>query len=116
MSRSYRKFGRQRRSKRTPGMASRQLALPIEVPAKRSSQVSRVDAVGAGIVRSTRDVVEVDDALLRTVDVVRIVNHHRCTLYRWMRAGSFPQRHRGKGWKRSEIERWLASDASRKAN
>jgi hypothetical protein len=30
-------------------------------------------------------------------DVVRIVDYHRCTLYRWMRAGEFPKRHHGKG-------------------
>jgi predicted DNA-binding transcriptional regulator AlpA len=52
-----------------------------------------------------------EDVILRTPEVVKIVNYHRCTLYRWMRAGEFPKRHRGKGWKRSEIERWLANDA-----
>jgi predicted DNA-binding transcriptional regulator AlpA len=116
MGRRHGNSGRQRRSKRGPGIASNQLALPIEVPPKRSDVPSRRGALIAAGIRSGGEAVEVDDALLRTADVVRIVNHHRCTLYRWMRAGAFPQRHRGKGWKRSEIERWLASDSSRKTN
>jgi predicted DNA-binding transcriptional regulator AlpA len=116
MRRSQLKSGRQRRAKRTSADTSRQLALPIEISPKYSVAPSRHDAVVVAGVRCGGDTFETDDALLRTADVVRIVNHHRCTLYRWMRAGAFPQRHRGKGWKRSEIERWLAGDASRKAN
>ena len=95
---------------------SRQLVLPIEVPSKRSFASLQPDAVVVSAFRSTGNANQTEDALLRTSDVVRIVNHHRCTLYRWMRAGAFPQRHRGKGWKRSEIERWLAGDPARKAN
>ena len=116
MRRSQLKSGRQRRAKRTSADASRQLALPIEVSPNYWVAPSRHDAVVVSGVRSSGNGVQTDDALLRTADVVRIVKHHRCTLYRWMRAGAFPQRHRGKGWKRSEIERWLAGDASHKAN
>jgi predicted DNA-binding transcriptional regulator AlpA len=116
MRRSQLKSGRQRRAKRTSADASRQLALPIEVSPKYSVAPSRHDPVVVAGVRSSGNALQTDDAILRTPDVVRIVNHHRCTLYRWMRKGAFPQRHRGKGWKRSEIERWLAGDAFRKAN
>jgi predicted DNA-binding transcriptional regulator AlpA len=116
MRRSKLKSSRQRRAKRTSADASRQLALPIEVSPNYWVAPSRQDAVVVAGDRPSDNAVKTDDALLRTADVVRIVNHHRCTLYRWMRAGAFPQRHRGKGWKRSEIERWLASDAFRNAN
>ena len=95
---------------------SRQLALAIETPVERAAAPSLRAPVVVSSCSSNGDATAAEDALLRTSDVVRIVKHHRCTLYRWMRAGEFPQRHRGKGWKRSEIERWLASDISRTAN
>jgi predicted DNA-binding transcriptional regulator AlpA len=116
MRRSQLKSRRQRQLKRASADGSRQLALPIEVFPKFSVAPLRHDAVGGAGVGWSHNAVQADDALLRTADVVRIVKYHRCTLYRWMRAGAFPQRHRGKGWKRSEIERWLAGDVSRKAN
>jgi len=54
------------------------------------------------------------DQILTTRDVVAIVGHHRCTLFRWMSAGQFPYKHsfRGRkvGWLRSDIEEWLAGD------
>ncbi|WP_129778615.1 helix-turn-helix transcriptional regulator [Peristeroidobacter soli] len=52
------------------------------------------------------------DQILRTKDVVRITRCHRCTIYRRMRAGTFPKQHSSKGWRRSDIERWLADGAS----
>lgn len=116
MRRSQLKSSRQRRAKKASADASRQLALAIEISPKYSVAPSRHDAVVVSGVRCSGNAVETDDAILRTPDVVRIVNHHRCTLYRWMRKGAFPQRHRGKGWKRSDIERWLAGDAYLKAN
>ena len=55
------------------------------------------------------------DQILKMNDVVRIAGHHRCTIYRWMHAGKFPKQHSFKGqhagWRRSEIERWLAGDS-----
>ena len=116
MRRSQLKSGRQRRAKNASADASRQLALPIEVLPNYWVAPSRHDAVVVAGDRRSGNAGQTDDTLLRTADVVRIVNHHRCTIYRWMRAGAFPQRHRGKGWKRSEIERWLAGDSSRNAN
>jgi predicted DNA-binding transcriptional regulator AlpA len=49
------------------------------------------------------------DQLLSTRDVERITNRHRCTIYRWVRAGTFPGKRAGggRGWLRSDVERWL---------
>ena len=55
------------------------------------------------------------DQVLSTHDVERITGRHRCTIYRWVRAGSFPAKRAGggKGWLRSDIERWLTGGDSR---
>ena len=49
------------------------------------------------------------DQVLGTHDVERITGRHRCTIYRWVRAGSFPEKRAGggRGWLRSDVERWL---------
>ena len=49
------------------------------------------------------------DQVLSTRDVERITGRHRCTIYRWVRAGTFPEKRAGGGcgWLRSDIERWL---------
>ena len=49
------------------------------------------------------------DQVLSTRDIERITGRHRCTLYRWVRAGTFPPKRAGggRGWLRSDIERWL---------
>jgi prophage regulatory protein len=49
------------------------------------------------------------DRVLRTHDVERITGKHRCTIWRWMRAGTFPPKRAGGGcgWLRSDVERWL---------
>ena len=56
------------------------------------------------------------DRILSTRQIVAITGHHRCTIYRWMQAGKFPQRHGYKGlttgWRQSEITSWLAGDKS----
>ena len=55
------------------------------------------------------------DQVLGTHDVERITGRHRCTIYRWVRAGTFPEKRAGggRGWLRSDIERWLkGGDAS----
>ena len=53
--------------------------------------------------------VEVRDQLLNTRDVERITQRHRCTIYRWVRAGTFPGKRAGggRGWLRSDVEKWL---------
>jgi predicted DNA-binding transcriptional regulator AlpA len=54
------------------------------------------------------------DQVLGTHDIERITGRHRCTIYRWVCAGTFPSKRAGggKGWLRSDIERWLNGSAS----
>ena len=54
------------------------------------------------------------DQVLGTHDVERITGRHRCTIYRWVCAGTFPSKRAGggKGWLRSDVERWLNSSES----
>ena len=53
------------------------------------------------------------DQVLGTHDVERITGRHRCTIYRWVRAGTFPEKRAGggQGWLRSDVERWLQGGA-----
>jgi len=50
------------------------------------------------------------DQVLSTRDVERITGRHRCTIYRWVCAGTFPPKRAGggRGWLRSDVERWLS--------
>ncbi len=52
------------------------------------------------------------DQVLGTQDIERITGRHRCTVYRWVRAGTFPEKRAGggRGWLRSDVERWLKGD------
>ena len=54
------------------------------------------------------------DQVLSTQDVVSITGRHRCTIYRWVRAGTFPGKRAGggRGWLRSDVERWLRGGGS----
>jgi predicted DNA-binding transcriptional regulator AlpA len=54
------------------------------------------------------------DQVLSTRDIERITGRHRCTVYRWVRAGTFPPKRAGggRGWLRSDIERWLEGDGA----
>jgi len=57
------------------------------------------------------------DQVLGTHDVERITGRHRCTIYRWVKAGTFPEKRAGggHGWLRSDVARWLqGSDAPSK--
>lgn len=49
------------------------------------------------------------DQVLSTRDIQTITGRHRCTIYRWVRAGTFPVKRAGggRGWLRSDVERWL---------
>jgi predicted DNA-binding transcriptional regulator AlpA len=49
------------------------------------------------------------DQVLSTRDIERITGRHRCTIYRWVRAGTFSGKRAGggRGWLRSDVERWL---------
>lgn len=52
------------------------------------------------------------DSILRLRDVLRICGASRSSLYQWQSAGIFPQSVklgiRAVGWRKSEIEAWLA--------
>ncbi len=54
------------------------------------------------------------DQVLSARDIERITGRHRCTVYRWVRAGTFPRKRAGggRGWLRSDIERWLSGTGS----
>ena len=49
------------------------------------------------------------DQVLSTRDVERITGRLRCTIYRWVCAGTFPAKRAGGGrdWLRSDVEKWL---------
>lgn len=52
------------------------------------------------------------DQVLSTREVERITGRHRCTIWRWVQAGSFPEKRGGggRGWLRSDVELWLRGD------
>lgn len=54
-----------------------------------------------------------DLQLLRPAQVASLLNVHRCTLWRWMKAGNFPEPvklgAKATGFRRSDVEAWLAS-------
>jgi len=54
------------------------------------------------------------DQVLGTRDIERITGRHRCTVYRWVCAGTFPAKRAGggRGWLRSDVERWLSGGGS----
>ena len=54
------------------------------------------------------------DQVLSTRDIERIIGRHRCTIWRWVLAGTFPPKRAGdgRGWLRSDVERWLAGWSS----
>lgn len=84
-----------------------QFQLPLTVtegPPRRSVPASRERTARP---MSTR--VAGIDQVLSTHDVEQITGRHRCTIYRWVCAGTFPPKRAGggRGWLRSDIERWL---------
>jgi prophage regulatory protein len=84
--------------------ATRQLPLPIGPPA-----TPRSTSPPPRQLRAT-DTAVATDQLLKTRQVLQIAGCHRSTIYRRMRAGTFPPQHSSKGWRRSDIERWLADE------
>jgi predicted DNA-binding transcriptional regulator AlpA len=92
----------------------RQLALPIAAPGRSDLPAVPKWSSDGRPNRAQNVRIAALDQILTTRDVVAIVGHHRCTLFRWMSAGQFPHKHqfRGRkvGWLRSEIEKWLAGD------
>src|SRR5690606_9606525 len=92
-----------------PTESARQLALPIGPPSL-SPPESPPTATPAP--RPTRASAAnlASDPVLKTRQVLQIAGCHRSTIYRRMRAGTFPRQHSSKGWRRSDIERWLADE------
>lgn len=86
----------------------RQLPLPIGPPSPLKNSPSTASPPS----RTSRaaDVNLASDQVLKTRQVLQIAGCHRSTIYRRMRAGTFPQQHSSKGWRRSDIERWLADE------
>jgi predicted DNA-binding transcriptional regulator AlpA len=90
-----------------------QFQLPLSVkksPPRRRSALVR----GGRSERSLSERVAGIDQVLSTRDIERITGRHRCTVYRWVCAGTFPQKRAGggRGWLRSDVERWLNGGAS----
>jgi predicted DNA-binding transcriptional regulator AlpA len=54
------------------------------------------------------------DQVLSTREIEQITGRHRCTIYRWVCAGTFPAKRAGggRGWLRSDIERWLSGSGT----
>jgi predicted DNA-binding transcriptional regulator AlpA len=83
-----------------------QFQLPLTATTSRLSRLPPKHAVQE---RTPPERVMGMDQVLSTHDVERITGRHRCTIYRWVRAGTFPAKRAGggKGWLRSDVERWL---------
>jgi predicted DNA-binding transcriptional regulator AlpA len=88
-----------------------QFQLPLtvnEAPLRRSPPTARERVASPSSIR----IAGTDQVLsTRTRDVGQITGRHRCTIYRWVCAGTFPAKRAGggRGWLRSDIERWLNS-------
>jgi len=82
-----------------------ELLLPVGTPQRRARKPSTPDVRDKQRVERLPQI----DQVLGTHDVERITGRHRCTIYRWVCAGSFPPKRAGggRGWLRSDVERWL---------
>jgi predicted DNA-binding transcriptional regulator AlpA len=89
-----------------------QFQLPLAVARSRppKAKTPRVEAPDRPLPERIAGI----DQVLSTHDVERITGKHRCTIYRWVLAGAFPPRRAGggRGWLRSDVERWLKGDGS----
>jgi predicted DNA-binding transcriptional regulator AlpA len=92
--------------------ASKARVMAAEVALREALTASA--ALGARINSVTRrhqSGVAADRCLdVRTGELVLVRDQkHRCTIYRWIRAGTFPPKRAGggRGWLRSDVERWL---------
>jgi len=84
-----------------------QFQLPLTVTKCRPRRISTRDLETRA--RPLPERVPGIDQVLSTRDIERITGRHRCTIYRWVRAGTFPEKRAGggRGWLRSDVERWL---------
>ena len=92
-----------------PATTQRQLSLPIDATEETPKQ-RRARKI-TEILTEAREPAAPIDQVLSTRQVVEITGKHRVTIYRWIRAGIFPEKHESRGhkvgWLRSEIEAWL---------
>jgi predicted DNA-binding transcriptional regulator AlpA len=87
-----------------------QLLLPAAAAQRRPRKPATVDLANNRPLERLPGI----DQVLSTHDVERITGRHRCTIYRWVCAGTFPGKRAGggKGWLRSDVERWLNGGGS----
>jgi predicted DNA-binding transcriptional regulator AlpA len=88
-----------------------QFQLPLTVTTCRLLKLAKThDATRE---RSSIDRLVGIDQVLSTHDVERITGKHRCTIWRWVLAGTFPPKRAGggRGWLRSDVEHWLQEGA-----
>jgi predicted DNA-binding transcriptional regulator AlpA len=86
---------------------NQQFQLPLttsEVHSRRPSSMARSRVASAASQR-----IAGIDQVLSTRDIEQITGRRRCTIYRWVCAGTIPAKRAGggRGWLRSDIERWL---------
>jgi predicted DNA-binding transcriptional regulator AlpA len=87
-----------------------QLPLSVASSGPRSSRAARREPRQQSSVERVLAI----DLVLGTHDIERITGRHRCTIYRWVRAGTFPEKRAGagRGWLQSDVERWLHGDSA----
>jgi len=92
---------------RTMPVDKQQFQLPLTVSKCRPRKLNALQPEPRE--NPPRDPVAGIDQVLSTRDVERITGRHRCTIYRWVCAGTFPEKRAGtgRGWLRSDVERWL---------
>lgn len=84
-----------------------QFQLPLTV---NEAQPRRARSIARSRVASTASQrIAGIDQVLSAREIEQITGRHRCTIYRWVCAGTFPAKRAGggRGWLRSDIERWL---------
>lgn len=88
-------------------MQDRQMQLSLQPP--RATRRAREPLSGQDSERRKAERLPGIDQVLSTRDIERITGRHRCTIYRWVCAGTFPAKRAGggRGWLRSDVERWL---------
>lgn len=76
---------------------------PLQLPLTISTSLSsRRDSPTPIAQRPLRERISGIDQMLDTHDVEKITGRHRCTIYRWVLAGTFPEKRAGggRGWLR----------------
>jgi len=88
-------------------MQDKQMQLSLQPP--RPTRRAAEPLSGKELERRKAERLPDIDQVLSTRVIERITGRHRCTIYRWMCAGTFPAKRAGggRGWLRSDVERWL---------